>query len=181
MCWSITRSKKRNKIKSKIKSIPHILLFSSFFKKKGNVDSMEINFKPSPLVNTGKTQFIADTQTAGSICLLMQCSLPVCVYFPANDIHLILKGGTNASNAPQIDYTELVFAPISSLFGVNFTMRIVRRGYYPKGGGELELVCKCIPQGTALKPVQLVDRGHVVSIQIRTFFASLPPKVKIYF
>jgi RNA 3'-terminal phosphate cyclase (ATP) len=139
---------------------------------------MEISFDPKPLSNmTGKNHYIADTQTAGSICLLIQCALPVCVFFPAQDIHLVLKGGTNASNAPQIDYTQSVFTPIASLFGVDFSMRILRRGYYPKGGGELELVCKCISPQTSLKPIQLTDRGHITSFELRTFYSALPQKV----
>ncbi|OBZ75222.1 RNA 3'-terminal phosphate cyclase [Grifola frondosa] len=48
-------------------------------------------------------------------------------------------GGTNATQAPQIDYTEHVFLPfLRKHFGLLPTLTIRKRGYYPKGGGEVE-------------------------------------------
>ena len=45
-----------------------------------------------------------------SICLLVQVSLPCLLYAPSPS-QLVLKGGTNAEMAPQIDYMTEVHVP----------------------------------------------------------------------
>jgi hypothetical protein len=44
---------------------------------------------------------------------MIQSALP-CAIFAGTEITINLKGGTNAENAPQIDYTTLVFHSCSS-------------------------------------------------------------------
>ncbi|XP_077928825.1 RNA 3'-terminal phosphate cyclase isoform X5 [Halichoerus grypus] len=68
------------------------------------IGSTEIMFTPEKIKGGIHT---ADTKTAGSVCLLMQVSMP-CVLFAASASELRLKGGTNAEMAPQIDYTTMV-------------------------------------------------------------------------
>uniref|UniRef100_H0VEA9 RNA 3'-terminal phosphate cyclase n=1 Tax=Cavia porcellus TaxID=10141 RepID=H0VEA9_CAVPO len=68
------------------------------------IGSTEITFTPEKIKGGIHT---ADTKTAGSVCLLMQVSMP-CVLFAAAPSELRLKGGTNAEMAPQIDYTVMV-------------------------------------------------------------------------
>lgn len=66
--------------------------------KGGVLKSTEISFKPNTL-QSGR--YLADTKTAGSIGLLIQSALP-CIMFAKSPCELVLKGGTNAANAPQI-------------------------------------------------------------------------------
>jgi RNA 3'-terminal phosphate cyclase (ATP) len=75
--------------------------------------STEIAFDPVCLQSG---EFVGDTKTAGSICLLIQNALP-CLIFAKDDCKLHLRGGTNASNSPPIDYFQLVFHPISKRLG----------------------------------------------------------------
>jgi RNA 3'-terminal phosphate cyclase (ATP) len=93
------------------------------------LNSTEITFVPD-VINSGR--YMADTKTAGSICLLIQNSLPVLI-FASETCELDLRGGTNAENAPQIDYFQSVFAPIAAKFGIDVNLQILRRGYYPRG------------------------------------------------
>lgn len=54
---------------------------------------------------------------------------------------------------------------------------LLRRGYYPKGGGELQLSTKPVP---FIKAVQITDRGEVTEVRGRAFVAGvLPVKVII--
>jgi RNA 3'-terminal phosphate cyclase (ATP) len=66
--------------------------------KGGALKSTEISFKPNTL-QAGR--YVADTKTAGSVGLLIQSALP-CILFAKGPCELVLKGGTNAANAPQI-------------------------------------------------------------------------------
>ncbi|OEU10783.1 RNA 3'-terminal phosphate cyclase, partial [Fragilariopsis cylindrus CCMP1102] len=136
--------------------------------------------------------FIGDTKTAGSICLLLQAALPVALLarrrqtttttttatatatITTQPLTLILKGGTNASMAPQYDYWERVFLPtLISQTGIplqNIQSTVIRRGYFPKGGGEVHI--KVSPVTTSLQPIRLTERGDVSSIHIRSYHAG---------
>jgi RNA 3''-terminal phosphate cyclase len=132
-----------------------------------------------------KKTLVMDIGTAGSICLLLQVGLP-CWIFNSSKVKLLeLRGGTNASLAPQIDYMVKVFLPTISThcFGLQAEEDIARidiktRGYYPIGKG----VVKCMLHPTletlqgALQPIRLTERGHVVSVSIQCFYAGKVPR-----
>ncbi|XP_004614711.1 RNA 3'-terminal phosphate cyclase isoform X2 [Sorex araneus] len=132
------------------------------------IGSTEVTFTPEKIKGGIHT---ADTKTAGSVCLLMQVSMP-CVLFAASPSELRLKGGTNAEMAPQIDHMTMVFKPIVEKFGFTFNCDIKMRGYYPKGGGEVIIRTSPIKQ---LSPIDLTDRGTVTKIHGRAFVAGVLP------
>jgi RNA 3'-terminal phosphate cyclase (ATP) len=87
---------------------------------------------------------------------------------------LTLLGGTNATNAPQIDYTQNVFMPFMKRhFGVDgISIDVQRRGYFPKGGGRV--VCK-IPSFTGPLPaLNIMDQGDVIAVHGIAHLAGLP-------
>nr|CAD7569309.1 unnamed protein product [Timema californicum] len=125
--------------------------------KGADIGSTEIHFYPGKIISG---EYEADTQTAGSICLLLQVALP-CALFSDGMTILKLKGGTNAEMAPQFDYTT------EHLFVV--------RGYFPRGGGEVHIRVKPVKQ---LNPINIVDAGQVVRVWGWAFVAgNLPIKV----
>ncbi|KAF6075777.1 RNA 3'-terminal phosphate cyclase [Phyllostomus discolor] len=132
------------------------------------IGSTEVTFTPGKIRGGTHT---ADTKTAGSVCLLLQVSLP-CVLFAASPSELRLRGGTNAEMAPQIDYMAMVFKPIVEKFGFKFNCDIKMRGYYPKGGGEVIVQMSPVKQ---LNPINLTDRGSVTKIHGRAFVAGVLP------
>ncbi|NXP44061.1 RTCA cyclase, partial [Heliornis fulica] len=136
--------------------------------KGGEIGSTEITFTPGKI--KGGTH-IADTKTAGSVCLLMQVAMP-CVLFAASPSELHLKGGTNAEMAPQIDYTVMVFKPIVEKFNFTFNCDIRKRGYYPQGGGEVVVQMSPVKE---LSPINLTERGTVTKIYGRAFVAGALP------
>ncbi|XP_060071049.1 RNA 3'-terminal phosphate cyclase-like [Ylistrum balloti] len=137
----------------------------------GDVSSQDIVFHPGK-VKSGS--YLADPGTAGSICLLMQAALP-CLLYGSGESHLTLRGGTNADMAPQVDYYNYVFQPMVARFGMKMDINIKRRGYFPKGGGEVEITSYPVKY---LSPVKMMDVGKVVKISGRAFVAgALPIKV----
>eukprot|EP00055_Hartaetosiga_balthica_P011799 m.55071 g.55071 ORF g.55071 m.55071 type:complete len:368 (-) comp7737_c0_seq2:1566-2669(-) len=134
-------------------------------------DSMEISFVPRERESGA---YEGDTQTAGSTCLLLQASLP-CALFTPGVTTLVLKGGTNASFAPQIDYITDVLKPILVNFGIEVDVDIMRRGYFPKGGGVVSVTTTPVE---FLTPITLLDRGCVKRVYGRCVTAGkLPMKV----
>ncbi|KAJ0065736.1 hypothetical protein NL108_017567, partial [Boleophthalmus pectinirostris] len=115
--------------------------------------------------------YTADTQTAGSVCLLLQVALP-CALFSGGNTQICLRGGTNAEMAPQIDYTVKIFKPIVEKFGVNFNCDIRMRGFYPKGGGEVQVTVNPVKE---LLPVVMTERGSITKIYGRAYVAGVLP------
>ncbi|XP_021918081.1 RNA 3'-terminal phosphate cyclase isoform X2 [Zootermopsis nevadensis] len=137
----------------------------------GEIGSEEIVFHPGK-VKCG--EYSADTGTAGSVGLLIQVALP-CILFGNGMTILKLRGGTNAEMAPQIDYITEVFRPLLEKFGGTFDYKIIKRGYFPRGGGEVHIRVQPVKQ---LKAVNLIESGRVVRIRGWAFVAgSLPIKV----
>ena len=123
--------------------------------------------------------YSADPGTAGSTTLLLQIALP-CLLFAGDPSRLILRGGTNATMAPQIDYTRRVFLPGALIhFASRFKdlkVHVNRRGYFPKGGGELEVDIPA-SDGQPLSAITLLERGKVTSVKGYAFVAGLPAKL----
>ncbi|XP_055327708.1 RNA 3'-terminal phosphate cyclase-like isoform X2 [Paramacrobiotus metropolitanus] len=134
----------------------------------GQLQSEEISFSPGKLTSG---EFIADAATAGSVCLLLQIALP-CALFANGATVLRLRGGTNADFAPPVDYVEKVLLPILTRFGIQAEMNILRRGYYPKGGGEI--IVKVNPVAE-LSAVRLLERGTVSAVSIFSYVAGQLP------
>ncbi|CAG9813137.1 unnamed protein product [Phaedon cochleariae] len=131
--------------------------------------STQVEFWPGEIEGGS---FRAQVKTAGSISLLLQVALP-CTLFAKTPTTLTLQGGTNAEMAPQIDYTTEVFRPILEKFGATFDFDLVRRGYFPKGNGEVIVNVKPIQK---LNPIELMERGHVTSIYGWSFVAGTFPE-----
>lgn len=144
--------------------------------------SMSVRYTPSMgkqgEFNVEKT-CVGDTKTAGSICLLLQAALPCALFGAGSPCNLILKGGTNATLAPQYDYFTHVFRPtLRDRLGIPddvLEANLIRRGYYPRGGGEVHIKTK--PWSKLIPPITLKDRGEVCDVYIRSFSAG---KVPVY-
>ncbi|CAF4053499.1 unnamed protein product [Rotaria sp. Silwood2] len=135
----------------------------------GNISATEIFFTPKTIKGGN---YLGDTKTAGSVCLMMQTAIP-CLLFANDSSHLRLLGGTNAEFAPEIDYYSMVFQPIARRFNFNFDMNVIRRGYYPKGGGEVRITVNPTDQLTA---VDLTEFGQIKRFFGRAFVAGILSK-----
>ncbi|GFS38177.1 RNA 3'-terminal phosphate cyclase [Nephila pilipes] len=134
--------------------------------KGGKVGSTEITFYPGDI--QGK-KYCADPGTAGSVMLLFQVAFP-CLLFANAKSEMNLRGGTNAEMAPQIDETLMVFKPILEQFGAKFECDIVKRGYFPKGGGEVDFF---IEPCSHLKSIEILDVGNVTGIEGRSYVGGV--------
>ncbi|GAB0090405.1 RNA 3'-terminal phosphate cyclase [Sergentomyia squamirostris] len=130
--------------------------------------STEVEFHPQTIIGGRHS---ADTKTAGSVALLVQIALPVAL-FSSSPVELSLRGGTNAEMAPQIDYITEVLRPNFEKFGATFEYELLRRGYFPRGGGHCVFSVNPIEK---LKPVVSVDLGQVSKAYGWSFVAGTLP------
>jgi len=95
----------------------------------------ELKFIPGNIENL---ELVEDVGTAGSISLILQVLIPV-VAISQKKLNLTIKGGTDVLWSPSIDYTKHVLRSAYSRMGIEFSVELSKRGYYPKGGGEINL------------------------------------------
>ena len=100
-----------------------------------HLGSTELWFKPGKIK---KGSFNLDIGTAGSISLLLQALLLPCLFAPGK-ITLKIKGGTSGKWQASVDYLQNVLLPHLQKFGEKIEFKILKRGYYPKGGGEISI------------------------------------------
>ena len=99
------------------------------------IGSTELKFIPGNIENL---ELVEDVGTAGSISLILQVLIPV-VAISQKKLNLTIKGGTDVLWSPSIDYTQHVLREAFSRMGIEFSFELSKRGYYPKGGGEINL------------------------------------------
>ena len=99
------------------------------------IGSTELKFIPG---NIESLELIEDVKTAGSISLILQVLIPV-VSISQKKLSLIIKGGTDVLWSPSMNYTQYVLKEVYSQMGIEFSIKVIRRGYYPKGGGQIKL------------------------------------------
>jgi len=124
-----------------------------------HLNSTEIKFYPGEIT---KDKITVKIPTAGSITLVLQTLIPVCI-FAKNKIEIYFEGGaTDTFFSPTIDHFRYVFLKILEKMGPKVEIEILKRGYYPEGGAKLK--AKIFP--AKLKPINLTERGKIKKILI---------------
>ncbi|KAF5415026.1 MAG: RNA 3'-terminal phosphate cyclase [Candidatus Methanogaster sp.] len=100
------------------------------------IRSTEVTFVPGAIRGGA---YRLDIGTAGSISLLLQCLIPVALHSPET-VLFDITGGTDVNWSPPIDYLRNVMLPALALAGCGVAIEVLRRGYYPRGGGRISVV-----------------------------------------
>ena len=130
------------------------------------VGASEITFRPGR-VAPGEYHFAVGT--AGSTGLVLQTVLMPLAMADAPS-RLVLEGGTHNMLAPPFDFIARSFLPVIGRMGPTVTAKLVRPGFYPAGGGRIEI--DIVP--AALQPIDCVERGAVISVSAMALVAGLP-------
>jgi len=140
-----------------------------------DIGSKKLIFKPGQ-IKSGNYKF--DIKTAGSIPLAFQAIILSCLKTDKK-INIYLRGGTDVRWSLSWDFFEHVFIPILKKIGVNIETELIKRGYYPKGGGEAKLTIK---KTDKINPI-VVDENQVFSkingiIHISNLPDHIPKRIK---
>ena len=115
--------------------------------------SNRIVFKPGS-VTPGDYRFAVGT--AGSTALVLQTVL-VPLALADKPSHLVIEGGTHASMAPPFDFIAKCFLPILERMGPRVSARIKRHGFFPRGGGRIDIDIDPSP----LRRIECIERGEL--------------------
>ena len=132
--------------------------------------SQKITFIPQRVL-PGNYHF--GVRTAGSVTLLLQAIfLPL--YLAQGASSLTLVGGTHVPWSPSFHYLAEVLLPTLELMGISTDASIENWGFYPRGGGKIQLK---INPGNGLRPISLVSRGLLKKIRGISAASNLPRHV----
>ncbi len=125
--------------------------------------STVLKFEPGPWK---PKSLEVDLETAGSITLFMQALLPP-LMFGKKSVTIRVKGGTDVQWSMPIDYLKHVLVP-QLVKWADIDVVILKRGYYPKGGGLVEF--KVRPRMTwdsrdQGAKINLIDQGKLIHIR----------------
>ncbi len=122
------------------------------------VGSMVLEFHPRRIKGGNLSLNIG---TAGSITLVLQ-ALMIPSIFADKEVKVTIIGGTDVGWSPPIDYLRFVTLPILEKFGYRADVQLIKRGYYPLGGGSVKAVIE--PIG-GIDRTRLMDQGRLIAVK----------------
>jgi RNA 3'-phosphate cyclase len=143
-------------------------------KVKGNKKhSQVVSFTPKKI--TGGN-YSVNIGTAGSVTLLLQAVL-LPALFAEKPLSLRVNGGTNVSWSPPVEFLQEVFFPVLRKMGARFELKVIQRGYFPKGNGLI--IFSSLKSSLPLKPLNLIKRGKLELIKVISHCKNLPKEVAL--
>jgi RNA 3'-terminal phosphate cyclase (ATP) len=144
-----------------------------------SIGSTQITFAPGRVAH-GDYQFAVGT--AGSATLVLQTVLPALLTSNSQDqqtrqtsqTRLTLEGGTHNPFAPPFDFLVKAFLPLLNRMGVGVEARLERHGFYPAGGGRIEIT---INPAKKLERLELNERGEILDRRATALLAHLPRNI----
>ncbi len=131
-----------------------------------HVGSSALSFTPG-CITPGEYHFAVGT--AGSTGLVLQTVLMPLLLADAPS-RLVLEGGTHNMLAPPFDFIVKCFLPVINRMGPTVEARLVRHGFYPRGGGRIEVDISPAP----LRAIDCLERGSLIGVSGQALLAGLP-------
>ncbi len=132
--------------------------------------AQELRFAPEGL-RGGHHEFAIGT--AGSTLLVAQALLPALLVAPEPS-RIVLTGGTHNSGAPPFEFFAQTLLPQLAKCGAHVTARLLRHGFFPAGGGVVEID---VTPARAHVPLALTERGALRSRGAVALRSHLPRSV----
>ena len=111
--------------------------------------------------------------TAGSTTLLFQTLLPALMR-ARHASRVILEGGTHNPMAPPFEFLSHAFLPVINHMGPTVMASLIRPGFVPAGGGELDIT---IQPASHLRPLNILQRGKVIETRAEVLLSHLPEHI----
>lgn len=122
-------------------------------------------------VQPGSYKF--DIGSAGSTTLVCQTVLPALMLAEGPSV-LRLRGGTHNPLAPPSEFLDQAYLPWLRRMGVQADVRLHRHGFFPAGGGDLEVT---IHPAQQLGRIHAIERGELVEQYVEAVVARLPVSI----
>ncbi len=134
------------------------------------VGAREFAFTPG---ETSPGQYHFAIGTAGATMLVLQTILPPLMISHEPSL-ITLEGGTHNKHAPPFDFLQKTFLPLICRTGPNVSIELERYGFYPPGGGRINLHIE--PSRVSAR-LEIEERGSIRSRCARALVVRLPPSI----
>ncbi|GAX41722.1 RNA 3'-terminal phosphate cyclase [Tolypothrix sp. NIES-4075] len=139
--------------------------------------SMMLEFTPGSSVQAGNYTFdVSEAReggSAGAVTLVLQTILLPLALADSNS-QVILRGGTHVAFSPSTTYIEQVYLPMLQQMGVEAQVKLGAWGWYPQGGGEVQLR---VSGGKKPNGIKLCDRGDLQQVRGLAVVTELPANI----
>jgi RNA 3'-terminal phosphate cyclase (ATP) len=108
-----------------------------------------------------------DVGTAGSVSLVADTVLPLATALD-DEATVTITGGTDVAWSPPLDYLRYVKFPLLLGAGLDIDLSVASRGFYPVGGGEIEVTLR----PSELEPLALTERGALRRVEVYSVAAA---------
>lgn len=139
--------------------------------------SMTLEFIPSGSAQAGRyTLDVSQAReggSAGTVTLVLQTIL-LPLALATGDSEVTLRGGTQVTHSPPFTYIEQVYLPMLNRMRVQAEARLCAWGWYPQGGGEVELR---VSGGSKLSGINLLERGDLRQVRGLAVVTELPSHI----
>ena len=139
--------------------------------------SMTLEFIPGGSTQAGSYTFDVTQArqggSAGTVTLVLQTILIPLALVNGNS-QVTLRGGTHISFSPSLTYIQQVYLPMLSRMGVQAEVKLNAWGWYPQGGGEVELR---VSGGSKPSGFNLLERGDLRQVQGLAAVTQLPSHI----
>lgn len=139
--------------------------------------STTLEFIPGGATQAGRYTFdvtqAREGGSAGTVTLVLQTIL-LPLALASGDSKVILRGGTHISFSPSFTYIQQVYLPMLSQMGVQAEVKLNAWGWYPQGGGEVELQ---VSGGSKLSSFNLLNRGDLQQVRGLAVVTQLPSHI----
>lgn len=127
-----------------------------------NPGSERLEFNPDG-IHAGEYRF--DIGTAGSTSLVLQTVfLPLA--FSGAPSRVVIEGGTHVPWSPTFEYLSRIWLPVMGSIGFSGSAHLIRAGYFPRGGGEVELRVHPAVISNGWNPERRDDLNEVTGISL---------------
>jgi len=142
------------------------------------VNSTELEFVPTSLKGGSFTFDVsADQPSAGSGTLVFQTIFPALLFAEQPSSVRIIRCGTHVPFSPPYDYIACVFLPMVRKMGANGELKLVKAGWFPRGGGEIE--ASIFPISQPMKAINLTQRGNLKRIWVYSALSNLKRSIAL--
>ena len=140
--------------------------------------SMTLEFIPGGSAEAGRYTFdVSEARqggSAGTVTLVLQTIL-LPLALATGDSEVTLRGGTQVIHSPPFTFIEQVYLPMLNRMGVQAEARLRAWGWYPQGGGEVELR---VSGGSQLSGLNLLERGNLRQVRGLAVVTELESRVR---
>jgi RNA 3'-terminal phosphate cyclase (ATP) len=142
--------------------------------------STSLMFEPTHPPRAGEYTFdvtqARNSGSAGATTLVLQTILlPLALAPEGGESCVTIRGGTHAPSSPPFSYIRHIYLPMLWQMGVHAQVKLLRYGWYPAGGGELQVRIQA--RSGTLTPITLTERGELLKLWGLAAVSNLPSHI----